>query len=421
MDTHEIVLSMQNICKRYVGIRALDDVSIDFRKGEVHALVGENGAGKSTLIKMISGAEVPDSGKLVFGEQTFEKMTPHLSQSMGVATIYQEFNLFPTLTVAENIYMGDEIVAKDSARLYHKNDYIDRAQKVLDKMNIDVKPTDYVEDMTTAKMQLVEIAKAIAKDARILIMDEPTAPLSTKETEYLFELIEKLKSQGVTIIYISHRLEELYRISDRLTIMRDGKKILTADTQDVSRKDLIRHMANREVEEIDFHSEATIGDTVLEVQNLCGNGLKDISFSVHSGEIFGIGGLLGAGRTESASNAFYEMKGGNTMQEKRTLYLAGKITGDPYYFTKFYNAQKKLEEGGFIVVNPALLPAEGFTWEAYMRMSGAMLAECAEVCFLPDWKESKGAKYEFGEAIAQNKPFFFFADWEREGSQNAEK
>lgn len=261
MDTHEIVLSMQNICKRYVGIRALDDVSIDFRKGEVHALVGENGAGKSTLIKMISGAEVPDSGKLVFGEQTFEKMTPHLSQSMGVATIYQEFNLFPTLTVAENIYMGDEIVAKDSARLYHKNDYIDRAQKVLDKMNIDVKPTDYVEDMTTAKMQLVEIAKAIAKDARILIMDEPTAPLSTKETEYLFELIEKLKSQGVTIIYISHRLEELYRISDRLTIMRDGKKILTADTQDVSRKDLIRHMANREVEEIDFHSEATIGDT----------------------------------------------------------------------------------------------------------------------------------------------------------------
>ena len=110
---------------------------------------------------------------------------------------------------------------------------------------------------------------------------------------------------------------------------------------------------------------------------------------------------------------FYEMKGGNTMQEKRTLYLAGKITGDPYYFTKFYNAQKKLEEGGFIVVNPALLPAEGFTWEAYMRMSGAMLAECAEVCFLPDWKESKGAKYEFGEAMAQNKPFFFFADWER--------
>lgn len=130
---------------------------------------------------------------------------------------------------------------------------------------------------------------------------------------------------------------------------------------------------------------------------------------------------FGAGTAEGTNNDFQRMKGGNTMQEKRTLYLAGKITGDPYYFTKFYNAQKKLEEGGFIVVNPALLPAEGFTWEAYMRMSGAMLAECAEVCFLPDWKESKGAKYEFGEAMAQNKPFFFFADWEREGSQNAEK
>lgn len=304
MDTHEIVLSMQNICKRYVGIRALDDVSIDFRKGEVHALVGENGAGKSTLIKMISGAEIPDSGKLVFGDQVFEKMTPHLSQSMGVATIYQEFNLFPTLTVAENIYMGDEIVDKSSSRFYHKNDYIERAQKVLDKINIDVKPTDYVEDMTTAKMQLVEIAKAIAKDARILIMDEPTAPLSTKETEYLFKLIKKLKEQGVTIIYISHRLEELYRISDRLTIMRDGKKILTDDTKNVSRRDLIRYMANREVEEIDFHSEAQIGDVVLNVHNLCGNGLKDISFCVHRGEIFGIGGLLGAGRTEVARIIF---------------------------------------------------------------------------------------------------------------------
>lgn len=318
-DNYEIVLSMKNICKRYVGICALDDVSVDFRKGEVHALVGENGAGKSTLIKMISGAEVPDSGEIVFGEQTFEKMTPNLSQKMGVATIYQEFNLFPTLTVAENIYMGDEITADNSSRFYQKKEYIKKAQTVLDQMKITVKPTDFVEDMTTAKMQLVEIAKAIAKEARILIMDEPTAPLSTNETEYLFELIENLKRQGVTIIYISHRLEELYRISDRLTIMRDGKKILTAKTNDVSRRDLIRKMANREVEEIDFQSTAKMGNVVLEARGIFGNGLKDISFCVHSGEIFGIGGLLGSGRTELARILF-----GADKIENGEILLEGK-------------------------------------------------------------------------------------------------
>lgn len=303
-DTVEIVLSMQHISKHYAGIQALDDVSVDFRKGEVHALIGENGAGKSTLIKMISGAEVPDGGKLVFKDREFARMTPHLARNMGVATIYQEFNLFPSLTVAENIYMGDEIVSDAGPRFYHKNRYLEKAKEVLERVNIAVKPGDYVEDMTTAKMQLVEIAKAVARDAKILIMDEPTAPLSTKETEYLFDLIGTLKKQGVTIIYISHRLEELYRIADRLTIMRDGRKILTSDTQKISRKDLIRHMADREVEEIDFVSDAKQGDVILEAENVSGNGLQDISFCVHAGEIFGLGGLLGAGRTELARLLF---------------------------------------------------------------------------------------------------------------------
>lgn len=322
-NTFETVLSIQNISKSYVGIHALDDVSVDFRKGEVHALIGENGAGKSTLIKMISGAEVPDSGKLVFGDRSFDRMTPHLAQNMGVATIYQEFNLFPTLTVAENIYMGDEIVSGSSARFYNKSEYIKKAQEILDRVNINVRPTDCVEDMTTAKMQLIEIAKALAKDARILIMDEPTAPLSTKETEYLFELIEKLKQQGVTIIYISHRLEELYRISDRLTILRDGKKILTANTAEISRKDLIRYMANREVEEINFQSEAELGEVALEVQNLSGNGLQDISFQVHKGEIYGIGGLLGAGRTELARILFGadQMAGGKILIDGKEVSI----------------------------------------------------------------------------------------------------
>lgn len=303
------VLSVRNICKRYVGIQALSDVSADFEAGETHALVGENGAGKSTLIRMISGAEEPDSGELVFGEQRFSKMTPHLARSVGVATIYQEFNLFPSLTVAENIFMGDETFAGGKGWIYHKNEYIEKAQKVLDSMKINISPQDRIEDMTTAKMQLVEIAKAIAKDARILIMDEPTAPLSTKETEDLFELIGRLKEKGVTIIYISHRMDELYRISDRVTVMRDGKKIITSKTQDITRRELIFHMANRKVEEIGFKSDWKKGKVVLEVENLCGNGLENISFNLRKGEILGFGGLLGSGRTELARLLFGAERG----------------------------------------------------------------------------------------------------------------
>jgi len=303
-NTVDIVLSVQNISKSYVGIKALDNVSIDFQRVETHAIVGENGAGKSTLIKIISGAEVPDSGQLEFGDQVFDQMTPHLAQSVGVATIYQEFNLFPTLTVAENIFMGDEALSNESSCFYHRKIYIERAKKVFDSMKININPLELIENMTTAKMQLVEIAKAIAKNAKILIMDEPTAPLSTKETEDLFELIAHLKQQGITIIYISHRLEELYTISDRVTVLRDGKKILTTPTENITRHKLIFHIANRKVEEIEFESTWCKGAVVLETQKLCGNGLKDISIKVHSGEILGIAGLLGAGRTELARLLF---------------------------------------------------------------------------------------------------------------------
>lgn len=319
MINTDYALSIQNISKRYTGIQALDNVSIDFQKGETHALVGENGAGKSTLIKIISGAEVPDSGQIEIQNQIFDRMTPHLAQSVGVATIYQEFNLFPTLSVAENIFMGDEAIKKESGHQYHKKVYIERAKKVLDSMKVNINSTELIEDMTTAKMQLVEIAKAVAKNAKILIMDEPTAPLSTKETEDLFELIGHLKQQGVTIIYISHRLEELYRIADRVTVMRDGKKIITAPTAEITRHDLIYHMANRKVEEIEFQSASVKGNVALETQKLCGNGLKDISFSVRCGEILGIGGLLGAGRTELARILF-----GADKAESGDIFVNGK-------------------------------------------------------------------------------------------------
>jgi ribose transport system ATP-binding protein len=318
-DKVEHVLSVQDISKSYVGIQALDTVSIDFQAGETHALVGENGAGKSTLIKIISGAEVPDSGRLVFKHYTADRMTPHLAQSLGVATIYQEFNLFPTLTVAENIFMGDEALTAKRSLFYHRKAYIEKAETVLSAMKVDIHPLELVENLTTAKMQLIEIAKAVAKEAKILIMDEPTAPLSTKETDDLFDLIRRLKEQGVTIIYISHRLEELYRISDRVTVLRDGRCILTTNTEDITRHELVCRMANRKFEEIQFTSPEVKGDVMLEVQDLCGNGLKDINFTVRSGEILGFGGLLGAGRTELARLLF-----GAEKAESGKIIVAGR-------------------------------------------------------------------------------------------------
>ncbi len=315
----ELVLSVKNICKRYGGIQALDHVSIDFEKRETHALVGENGAGKSTLIKMISGAEVPDSGEMIFDGKSYERMTPQLSKSAGVSTIYQEFNLFPSLTVAENIYMGDELLSDKRKTFYDAGEYVEKAGEVLNRMKVDISPTELIEHMTTAQMQLVEIAKAVAKDAKILIMDEPTAPLSTKETEDLFELIGRLKESGVTIIYISHRMEELYRIADRLTVMRDGKYILTSTPDKITRQELICQMANRKVEEIEFHHTWPTKDVVLEAKNIAGNGLEDISFSLRQGEILGLGGLLGAGRTELARLLF-----GAEKIESGELWLEGK-------------------------------------------------------------------------------------------------
>ncbi len=315
------ILKINNISKRYAGVQALNDVSVEFEAGKVHALVGENGAGKSTLIKIISGAETPDGGELVFDGKSFPKVSPFEARELGVATIYQEFNLFSTLTVAENIYLGDELLDKNAPKLFSLREYAQKAQTVLNSMGIAIRPTQSIDELTTAGMQLVEIAKAVAKNAKILIMDEPTAPLSVKETEDLFKLIKRLKENGVAIIYISHRLDEIFTIADTVTVMRDGKIISTNSISDVTRIDIIRMMANREVEEIEFESPKKKGKVVLEVKNLCGNGLKDISFSVREGEIFGLGGLLGAGRTEIARLIF-----GADRLESGRIFIDGKET-----------------------------------------------------------------------------------------------
>jgi ribose transport system ATP-binding protein len=297
----KVVLSLENITKKYPGVLALNNVSMSFLKGEVHALLGENGAGKSTLIKAVAGAINLDGGIIHVGGQDHQQMTPHLSRSLGIEVIYQEFNLVPPMSVAENIFLGDK--ASDKLLVDYKA-MKTKSRDIFKLFNVDINPDAMVQDLPPAKQQIVEIAKAVSKNVKILIMDEPSAPLSVSEVEHMFEIIRSLKQKGVTIIYISHRLEEVFRISDRVSVMRDGQYVATRLTKETNRKELINLMVGRELKESYPARANPPGEIALEVKNLYGNGDRDISFSVRKGEILGISGLVGAGRTELAMLLF---------------------------------------------------------------------------------------------------------------------
>jgi ribose transport system ATP-binding protein len=296
-----VVLSLKDLTKKYPGVLALDRVSLDFCEGEVHALLGENGAGKSTLIKAVAGAIDLDGGVIHVNGQDHPKMTPHLSRSLGIEVIYQEFNLIPTMSVAENIFLGDRT---GKSPLVDFRTMKSKAREIFKLFNVNIDPDVFVQDLSPAQQQIVEIAKAVSKNVKILIMDEPSAPLSVSEVEHMFEIIRHLKQKGVTVIYISHRLEEVFRISDRVTVMRDGRYVATRLTKDTNRKELISLMVGRELKESYPSRSNPPGEIALEVKNLSGNGDRDISFAVRKGEILGISGLVGAGRTELAMLLF---------------------------------------------------------------------------------------------------------------------
>jgi ribose transport system ATP-binding protein len=300
MDS-KVVLSLEKITKKYPGVLALNKVSIDFLEGEVHALLGENGAGKSTLIKAVAGAIDIDSGIIKFNGHEYHKVTPSLSRSLGVEVIYQEFNLVPTLSVAENIYLCEK---SENSLLFSSKEIEKKAVKVLYQFGVNIDPRSMVQDLSIADQQIVEIAKAVSKNVKILIMDEPSAPLSVSEVEMMFKIINQLKNNGVTVIYISHRLEEVFRISDRVSVMRDGCYIATKNTKETNRQELINLMVGRVLKESYPPRKNPPGDIALEVKNLTGNGDRKISFSVRKGEILGISGLVGAGRTELAQLLF---------------------------------------------------------------------------------------------------------------------
>lgn len=289
----ETILSLRNITKRYPGVVALDDVSIDFEKGEVHALLGENGAGKSTLIKVISGAIENDEGTISVDGQTYERMTPKISRGHGIEVIYQEYNLINSLTVAENICLGEQGKGLVNYKAMEKI-----ASSIFDPYNIKIDPRAMVRELTPAHQQLVEIAKAISKDARMIVMDEPTAQLTVTEVEHLYDIIHKLKEKGVTIIYISHRMEELFTITDRVSVMRDGQYVDTLVTAETNRQELIALMVGRELTESYPTRNCIKEEVTLEVKNLEGFKSHNISFQLRKGEILGFSGLVGAGRTE---------------------------------------------------------------------------------------------------------------------------
>ena len=300
---NEYVMQLQNIRKEYPGVIALKNVSLEVKKGEILALIGENGAGKSTLIKTCSGAVIPTSGKIMINGKEFSSMTPQLASENGIAIIYQEFNNVGGLSAAENLFLGHPI---KKGFLIDKAAMEKEAEKAFKQLNINIDPKALVKDLTVGYQQMIEIAKAIQQDAQVLIMDEPSAPLTNAEVESMFKVVELLRSKGVSIIYISHRLDEIFRLSDRIVVLRDGDYIKTLITKETHVEELIQLMVGRELNESYPPRNSCIDEkeVVLELQNVFGNGDKDISFKLHKGEVLGLGGLVGAGRTELAQIIF---------------------------------------------------------------------------------------------------------------------
>jgi ABC-type sugar transport system ATPase subunit len=324
MSSAEVaLLRMEGISKSFPGVRALDGVDLEVRASEVLALVGENGAGKSTLMKILSGAHDKDSGRIMLEGKQVEIENPRRAQQLGIAIIYQEFNLTRNQTVAANIFIAREPRARGVAGWLG---FVDKARmeaeaaQVLERIRAKIPPDVKVRDLSVAQQQLVEIAKAIAVEAKILIMDEPTAALGERETEVLFETVRGLKAQGIAIIFITHRLEEMFHIADRVVVLRDGLRVGELLIAEATSERVVHMMVGRSLQEI-FHKETVeIGEPILEVRGLTRLGaVEDVSFTLRRGEILGFAGLVGAGRTETARLLF-----GADVRDSGQILLEGK-------------------------------------------------------------------------------------------------
>jgi len=295
------LLSVVDVTKSFGPTHALRGVSLDLRAGEIHSLVGENGAGKSTLIKIMTGLYRPDEGNIAIGGELIDVRSPAVAQANGIACIYQEPLVFPDLTVSENIFMGHA----DGSGLVRWRDMHQRAAKILGQLEVDVDPRSPASQLTVAGQQAVEIAKAMSRDVRVLIMDEPTAALSAHEVQRLFRQVRRLATNGVAVLFVSHRLDEVFELSHRITVLRDGQHISTHPASEVTEVSLIRDMVGRELSEFFHRVPAEPGDVALSVESLGRDGaFHDVSFEVRHGEVLGFAGLVGSGRTEIAEALF---------------------------------------------------------------------------------------------------------------------
>lgn len=298
------ILEMQGISKTFHGFKALQNVNLTIYPGEVHALMGENGAGKSTLMKILAGAYTADGGEIKIDDRPVKMTDPGHARDLGIAIIYQELNLAPNLTVAENIFMGRELAK--GGNLVDPEGMRRKAAEILETLDASFDAGDTVSTLSIAEQQQVEIARALKDKSRILVMDEPTAALSDRETEKLFEIVRRLREEGIAIIYISHRMEEVYALGDRVSVLRDGQYIGSLEKSEISADRLVEMMVGRPLQDLYEHKhQITRGSVVLEVTNLSdGRKVKSASFQLHAGEIVGLAGLVGAGRTEVARLIF---------------------------------------------------------------------------------------------------------------------
>jgi ribose transport system ATP-binding protein len=318
----EILLKLEGIGKSFPGVRALHNVHLEVRKGEVHALVGENGAGKSTLMKILSGAYTRDAGEIYWEGQPIVIHNPREAQDLGIGIIYQEFNLVPQLSIAENVWISREPFRNRTLQLIDWKEMRRRTQTLLDELHLPLDPKRLVAGLGVAQQQMVEIAKALSLDAKLLIMDEPTSALTDTEINQLFTLIRRLKERGVSVVFISHHLDEVFEICDRGTVLRDGEYIDTVDLAQVTEEDIIRLMVGRNLDQQYPKVPSERGEEALRVEGLNREGvLHDISFTAYAGEILGIAGLVGAGRTELMRAVF----GADPINSGR-VYIFGKET-----------------------------------------------------------------------------------------------
>ncbi len=357
--SNKVILSLHDIEKSFGGIHALSGVSFDLREGEVHALVGENGAGKSTLIKIVSGAYYPDKGTIYIGGKAYDSLSPSLSRKLGVGVVYQEFNILPEMSVAENISLSAQPLGKSKFLIDRKARY-KTAFHLLERLGAhqSIDPDELVKNLTVGEQQIVEIAKALGSDAKILIMDEPSAVLPSRDLDRLYQVIRKLRDEGRGIIYISHRLNEIFDLADRVTILKDGKTMATKPVSETNDADLVRLMVGRALTDMYPPADNEPGEVILEVRDLCVEGVVfNVSFNVRSGEVVGLAGLGGSGRTTVC----------------RTLVGLGKIdSGEAIYFGQPVPRNPgKASQAGLVLI-PEDRKAHGLVLNQSMRFNMAL-------------------------------------------------